>query len=178
MNIPFLKQILFGLLLLVITAAPAISKGLNPRPIQWQDIWVASQKMDVPFSVLILLLHLEDGYVGLASPNDNGTFDYGPFQINSIHLKSPEFKAAGITSERLQYDGPTNALAAAWYFKKVSLQANSMMDAVGRYHSRTPRFKAKYQLNFLKRTKSYKTVEMVIDRANRGMQTLVAREGE
>jgi hypothetical protein len=133
--------------------------------------------MEVPFPVLVLLLHQEDGYVGLASPNTNGTFDYGPFQVNSVHLHSSEFQTAGITAEMLQYDGPTNALAAAWVLKGVMQESDTVYEAIGRYHSSTPRFKKKYQGDFVRRMQSFSGLQAVMERANRGERLLAEKKG-
>lgn len=174
-----MKQLIWGLAwcLALTVSFPKDSWAFEARPLLWQDIWLASQKMDVPFSVMVLLLHQEDGYVGLKSSNANGTFDYGPFQINSCHLRNAAFRRAGITEELLQYDGPTNALAAAWVFKSVLQNSSSIFDAVGRYHSSTPKFKRRYQANFLERAKGFDCVRSVVARANRGAPKVAALGG-
>lgn len=138
--------------------------------LRWEDVYVISEKFEIPFAVMILVLHHEDGYVGLKKRNPNGTYDYGPFQINSIHLDSREFKTAGITADQLQYDGRVNALAAAYYLRKigVSKEMDKIMDTVARYHSFTPEYKEKYKKNFLMRMRSYKDVASTIARSNRG----------
>lgn len=174
-----LAMVISSAFLCVATSSCAEEGGDIYRPLEWQDIWIASDKMQVPFSVMVLHLHHENGYVGLASPNTNGTYDYGPFQVNSVHLESPQFRAAGITADMLQYDGPTNALAAAWVFRSVWAESDTIYEAIGRYHSRTPKYKARYQEAFVRRMESFPGLQTVIEQANRGSEQLAAqKEGE
>ena len=137
-------------------------------PLSWQHVKIVSERFDIPFAAMMFLLHQENGYVGLKKPNPNGSFDYGPFQINSIHLKSPEYRKAGITEELLMWDARVNTLAAAYYLRKVSKNAENLFDAIGQYHSYTPAVKQRYQEAFLKRIKSFRNVEAAIASANRG----------
>ena len=41
----------------------------------------------VPAKIIISVLTIENGRVGEANPNQNGTYDYGPMQINTIWLE-------------------------------------------------------------------------------------------
>lgn len=150
-------------------------------PLKWRDIKMICEKVNVPYGAMILLLHHENGYVGLARKNTNGSYDYGPFQVNSVHLNAPIFQQAGITAEALRYNGKINALAAAYLFKKALQKAKTDMGrtswadhkllfaAIGNYHSRTPHVRAKYQRDFTKRMKSFrkKGVAYVLAQANR-----------
>jgi hypothetical protein len=40
----------------------------------------------VPATVILSVLAVENGTVGMAKRNTNGTYDFGPMQINSIWL--------------------------------------------------------------------------------------------
>lgn len=87
------------LLIIVMKSSLAYSGNEYKRiPLRWEDVYIIPQKFDIPFAIMITVLHQEDGYVGLKRKNDNGTYDYGPFHINSIHLQSDEFKSAGLNA--------------------------------------------------------------------------------
>lgn len=75
--------------------------------------------------------------------NTNNTVDYGASGINSIHL--PELAKFGITERHLM-NGCINVFVGAWkYSKKVAKHGNTW-EAVGAYHSETPRFRDSYSL--------------------------------
>ncbi len=57
----------------------------------------AAVTYSVPASLIISVLSVEGGEVGMASPNSNGTFDYGPMQINTIWLD--KIRPYGITRQ-------------------------------------------------------------------------------
>lgn len=150
------------------SSSPAFENQVKVVPLTSTALYAISKKMDVPFSALVLLLHTENGYVGLASTNEsNGSIDYGPFQVNSVHLNNEIIKAAGISAEQLQYNGVINAQVAAWWFKKKLEEAGSVFKAIGLYHSQTPKFKLRYQKHFLTRLNSFKNVHHTIEQANR-----------
>lgn len=110
------------LIVLLLTPQQGLSNSLENEtvPLNWKSLKAICERIQVPFGAMILLLHHENGHIGLASPNNNGTFDFGPFQVNSVHLKSAEFRAAHITGHGLQFNGQVNSLAAAYLFKKPS----------------------------------------------------------
>lgn len=106
----------------------------------------------VPAKVIISVLAVEDGKVGMASPNSNGTFDYGPMQINSIWL--PKIAAYGYTREQIQYDPCINVMVGTWILsnKIAATVANANGDywrGVAGYHSLTPTLNANYQSKVL-----------------------------
>jgi len=107
----------------------------------------------VPAKIIISVLAVEGGQPGMATPNKNGTFDYGPMQINSIWL--PKVAPYGYTKEQIQYDPCVNVMVGAWILS--SKIASTIEDSggdnywrgVAGYHSLTPNLNASYQSKIL-----------------------------
>jgi soluble lytic murein transglycosylase-like protein len=97
----------------------------------------------VPAALIISILAIEGGRVGSASSNKNGTFDYGPMQINSIWM--PKIQAYGYTKEQIQYDPCSNVTVGAWILSQNITQSSTVWRGVGGYHSHTPALSDRYQ---------------------------------
>lgn len=67
--------------------------------------------------------------------NEDGSIDYGPMQVNSVHL--PELARWGITPARLM-DPCTNVMVGAYLYRKKMERYGNTWVAVGAYHSETP----------------------------------------
>lgn len=101
--------------------------------------------------VLLAILMVEQGTVGRNSrANTNGTYDIGPFQINSMHRR--RLAALGISEEELRNDGCLNAAVAAWHLRQVLppekesriSSADEYLSAIANYHSATTKYNAIY----------------------------------
>ncbi|MEB8287727.1 lytic transglycosylase domain-containing protein [Aeromonas veronii] len=107
----------------------------------------ASQKYSVNYYLLKAVLKTEGGYRGAARENKNGSFDYGWAQTNSIHL--PMLQQYGITKEKLMYDPCYSIGTMAWMLaselSKAAPGADGFWQAVGNYHSKTPKHNLKYR---------------------------------
>ncbi len=105
----------------------------------------------VPAKVIISVLAVEGGRVGMASPNKNGTFDYGPMQINSIWL--PTIAPYGYTRDQIQYDPCVNVMVGAWILSNkisaIAANSNDYWRGVAGYHSATPNLNSRYQTKVL-----------------------------
>ncbi len=101
----------------------------------------------VPAQVIISVLAVEAGEVGTASRNTNGTYDYGPMQINSIWLK--EIAPYGYTQEQIQYDPCINVMVGTWILSNKIAESNDYWQGVAGYHSYTPSLNARYQSKVL-----------------------------
>ncbi len=99
-------------------------------------IVLASQDFNVPLAVLLGILSVEGGRVGEALSNTNGTWDMGPFQINTCH--SNLLKSKGIAPKNVLTDGCVNANFAAWLLKDNLQRTGNIWSAVAAYHSGTP----------------------------------------
>lgn len=131
---------LFAALLLLPEAAFAAERArvvFPPlRPLTADCILDAARINGMPAAALFAILATEGGKIGEALSNKNGTWDMGPFQVNSVHLN--ELSAMGISPEAVLRDGRVNAYAAAWLLRKEYQRTGSLWRAIGAYHSRTP----------------------------------------
>ena len=96
----------------------------------------------VPATLVISILKKENGHNGQARKNKNGTYDYGPFQINTVWLK--EIAPYGFTKEDIQYNPCINAKVATWILAKNIATGKTIWHGVGSYHSRTPTYNQSY----------------------------------
>ena len=103
----------------------------------------AATSYHVPATLILSVLSIENGRIGSAIRNRNGTFDYGPMQINSVWL--PQLQAYGYSQEQLQYDPCLNVAAGAWILSQKIANASSPWQGVGDYHSKTSRLNYSYQ---------------------------------
>lgn len=120
----------------------------------------AASKFQVPVTVIATIAMTERCHVGFVGKNDNGSVDRGLMCINSVH--DDRLARAGITPEQLRDDACTSIAVATMILRehfdaaRVSTPrapteghqqaaARWWADAIGRYHSKTPRFKARYQ---------------------------------
>lgn len=134
------RAALLGILFAVPTAsiaAPDAARGIGYCVDQ------ASHDFRVPRVVILLILDAEAGWVGAASPNTNGSYDYGPMQVNSSWL--PTFARFGITRDMLQNHACTNIYAGTWLLSKLMAEHTQIVDVIANYHSPT----LKYQLQYL-----------------------------
>ena len=111
-------------------------------------LMLASQTYSVPPAVLVGIYKVEGGKVGQEVKNDNGTFDLGPMQINTIWM--PELAGNWGVSEStarkwVRDDACTNVSVAAWILRGHIDETNSLSQAIAHYHSRTPNFGTKYK---------------------------------
>lgn len=106
----------------------------------------------VPAQVIVSVLNVEGGKVGMAKRNTNGTFDYGPMQINSIWLS--KIAPYGYTREQIQYDPCVNVMVGTWILSNKITETLAKSDGgywqgVAGYHSRTPSLNARYKNKIL-----------------------------
>ncbi len=97
----------------------------------------------VPATLIISVLGVEGGSVGMASPNKNGTFDYGPMQINTIWLE--KIKPYGYTREQIQYDPCANVMVGTWILGTNIASTPDFWRGVAGYHSYTIPLNEQYQ---------------------------------
>lgn len=90
----------------------------------------------VPATLITSILLTEGGKVGSATPNKNGSYDYGPMQINTIWLnKLHEF---GITQDDIQYNPCINVWVGTWILSQRIADATNLSYGVGSYNSYSP----------------------------------------
>lgn len=97
----------------------------------------------IPAKLILSVLAIENGQVGAATTNKNGTLDYGPMQINSIWL--PKVRKYGYTPQQLQYNPCANVMVGAWILSQNIANANTTWRGIGSYHSHTATLNYHYQ---------------------------------
>lgn len=95
---------------------------------------LAAMQYHVPAVLIVSVLKTEDGRVGDARINKNGTLDYGPMQINSIWLET--LGKYGYTAYDLQYNPCLNVAAGTWILAQaIAEDSKSIWKGIGNYHS-------------------------------------------
>lgn len=100
----------------------------------------SSLRLGVPVLAIVGILTVEKGRVGYATPDTNGTRDYGPMQINTIWLPVLQDRFH-LSAATIEDSGCVNVLAGTWILRHVwrGLGRNaSIWQAIARYHSDTP----------------------------------------
>lgn len=97
----------------------------------------------VPAKLIISVLRTEGGKQGSAILNRNGTYDYGPMQINSRWLK--ELKYYGYDANILQNNPCLNVKIGTWILGKSIAAGKTLWYGIGNYHSYTPYYNMRYQ---------------------------------
>lgn len=137
------------------------------RPLTADCVVDAARASGMPVAALFAILATEGGKTGEALRNRNGTWDMGPFQVNTAHVN--ELAAMGIAPETVLRDGRINAYAAAWLLRKEYRRTGDLWQAIGAYHSRTPHRRDAY----------IRRVQANLERLSReGLFTLSALERE
>ena len=118
-------------------------------PVTVECVTSAASLAGVHPAVLIGIMDKEGGRVGGKTQNKNGTFDYGPMQVNTVWLgKLSQF---GITKELLMNNGCVNVHIGAWVLAVQIREYGNTWAAVGAYHSRTPFRRDAYAADVIKR---------------------------
>jgi hypothetical protein len=121
------------------------------RPLTTGCIERASAKYGIHIDILLAILLVEGGTVGKDSKaNNNGTYDIGPFQINSMHRK--ELASVGVDEQRLRNDGCVNAMVAARHLRRTITPEmlkgvrtqEDYLRVIANYHSATPKYNKIY----------------------------------
>lgn len=112
-------------------------------------IFLAAQTYGIPPAVMLGIYQIEGGKVGQAvGPNQNGTYDLGPMQINEVWL--PELaKQWGVSTKTarrwVKDDACTNVGVSAWILRSHLDETGSLDRAIAMYHSRTPHIGGAYK---------------------------------
>jgi len=108
----------------------------------------------VPATVIISVLKMEGGKNGSANRNKDGSYDYGPMQVNSRWLRT--ITPYGYTQNDIQFNPCINVEVGAWILRQGIFEGKDYWNGVGNYHSHTStlnehyHFKVKYYYNWLK----------------------------
>jgi len=96
----------------------------------------------VPAKIIISVLKIENGHIGTASHNKNGTVDLGPMQINSAWL--PTLVHYGFTQEDVQYNPCKNVEIGAWILSTSIANEITVQKGIGDYNSHTTYYNLAY----------------------------------
>lgn len=116
---------------------------MNPLQVFATCLMMAAQTYSVPPQVMVGILHVEGGKVGQAvGPNQNGTYDLGPMQVNTRWL--PQLAGYWGVSERTAHhwvrdNACVNLHVSAWILRqKLDEAGGNLFGGIARYHSATP----------------------------------------
>jgi soluble lytic murein transglycosylase-like protein len=117
---------------------------MSLQPMLAACLMLASQTYNVPPAVMMGIMHVEGGKVGQAvGPNQNGTYDLGPMQINTLWIPSLAryWKVSHQTATQMVRDDPcVNVTVATWILRQRLNESGNLTLAIAHYHSKTPRF--------------------------------------
>lgn len=110
-------------------------------------LMLAAETYNVPPAVMVGIMNVEGGRVGQEVRNQNGTYDLGPMQINTIWM--PELaRYWGVeqsTARRWVRDnGCVNMHVSAWILRGRLDRTRNLYTAIAHYHSATPQFGGPY----------------------------------
>ncbi|MBA1280199.1 lytic transglycosylase domain-containing protein [Stutzerimonas stutzeri] len=109
---------------------PSIIHGEIPQAC----VVVVSQAFKIEPELLGGILFVEGGRKGMANKNTNGSYDFGPAQINSAWLDRTE--PVGVGAKELQHDACKNLWAAGWIMRRcLNKFQSSFWHGVGCYHT-------------------------------------------
>lgn len=156
----------------------SIKKKMEPEvlvrqlsPLNPKCIIDASDRFNIPVSMILTILDVEGGEVGESSRNTNRTHDFGPMQINSCHLKRLE--KFGITKTDLIANGCLNVQVGAFLLKEhLIATGGKRLEAMGRYHSQNEPYKSRYKQKAQSAYRELKSnpgkhIDRVLKKANR-----------
>ena len=125
-------------------------------PVTAACILAASQLQNIHPMNIVTLLRVEGGKVGEYSVNKNTSRDLGPMQINDkvwiptiadMHFNGNEEAA----TKAVLNDGCYNVHIGAWILRQnINSADGDVIEGIGRYHSRTPKYKNRYIAAFKK----------------------------
>lgn len=104
-------------------------------------LMLAAQTYQVPPAVLVGIYKVEGGKVGQEVRNENGTYDLGPMQINTVWMPdlAERWGVSPDTARRwVRDDACTNVGVSAWILRSHLRETSSLSQAIAHYHSRTP----------------------------------------
>ena len=120
------------------------------RPATIECVLDSAVRRNVPANVLFAIVQIEHAREGQVKANKDGSFDFGRWQINSVHLE--ELAGFGVSPEKAQYyltrDGCYGADFAAYRLQRCFSWKKDTKDFWERaacYHSKTPARNAIYR---------------------------------
>ncbi|UZA04758.1 hypothetical protein LP092_15435 (plasmid) [Moraxella bovis] len=157
-----IKLTIIGLLSLYSLPSFANQEHLNPAIYPYgkptlQCVHQAANHYNITLPVMLAVQSIERGKTNQLVQNQNGSYDIGAFQINSIHLE--RIKQLGGSQNDLANRGCYNAVIAALFlFEAINHPKKQHLDFYSRaagYHSWTPKFNQIYRAKLIDYTKQW-----------------------
>lgn len=101
-------------------------------------------------NIMMAIKATEGGSTGKASKNSNATFDYGEFQVNDFWWDKTSL-LGDVSREDVMNDSCLNAWVATYIYARQLAQTEDPWEAVGNYHSRTPKHHYRYRMVVFKK---------------------------
>ena len=123
--------------------APNVQKSLPTV----ECVVYEAQRQALPPTLLVAVMHTENGKIGEFSKNNNGSYDIGPMQINTLWLKDIALwtrTSVENVAMALAYDGCANVAVGAYLLRRAITQTGDVWKGVAKYHSGTPQIGATY----------------------------------
>jgi hypothetical protein len=95
----------------------------------------AAHRYSLPPEGMLAVLLVEGGRPGTKRSNENGSFDLGVMQINTVWLSQASPLKTYVSYEALKNDLCTNIHTAAWIIASHLTKTSDIWRAVGMYHS-------------------------------------------
>lgn len=109
---------------------------------------IAAIKYEIPANILLAIAEKEGGKPGQWVSNNNGTYDVGSMQFNTMYLQ--DLSKYGITADHVARSGCYAYDLAAWRVRlHIRNDKGDMWTKVANYHSRTPKYNAKYRADLI-----------------------------
>lgn len=112
----------------------------------------AAIKYQIPANLMLAVAEQEGGKPGLENKNrnDNGTYDTGPMQFNTVYLR--DLEKYGITAEDVSQPGCYSYDLAAWRIRgHIKNDSGDLWTKASNYHSRTPYYNQIYRNQIIPR---------------------------
>lgn len=112
----------------------------------------AAIKYQIPANLMLAVAEQEGGKPGLENKNrnDNGTYDTGPMQFNTVYLR--DLEKYGITAEDVSQPGCYSYDLAAWRIRgHIKNDTGDIWTKAANYHSRTPYYNQIYRNQIIPR---------------------------
>ena len=97
-----------------------------------------------PTQLYLAVLRTEGGRPGQARRNGNGTWDYGPAQINSSWIPRLRRRGLPASATTLRHNTCFNLYVSGWILRRELDAAPDLWTGLLRYHSRTPVYQHRY----------------------------------
>jgi len=97
-----------------------------------------------PTQLYLAVLRTEGGRPGQARRNANGTWDYGPAQINSSWIPRLRRRGLPASDATLRHNTCFNLYVSGWILRRELDGAPDLWTGLVRYHSRTPTYQQRY----------------------------------